>query len=98
LSSSRTPLSITEGDGRGISAFTIPEVVDALQSNAVTFFAVSKDRGQTDTNADPFFLTQGTGSIWLDIESTDFTTILNSILQTVTTSWRFGYITTNPRP
>jgi uncharacterized protein YdhG (YjbR/CyaY superfamily) len=84
------------GDGRGISAFTIPEVVDALQSNAVTFFAVSKDRGQTDTNADPFFLTQGTGSIWLDIESTDFTTILNSILQTVTTSWRFGYITTNP--
>jgi hypothetical protein len=62
----------------------------------VTLFVASSDLGRTNTNADPFFLAQGVGGVWFDILSADFSAVLQSILDTVITSWRFTYITTNP--
>ncbi|MCP4361194.1 MAG: VWA domain-containing protein, partial [Chloroflexi bacterium] len=99
------------GDGTSYTNYTIPEVIDLLNTAGVTLFAVSpnlestagvtNNKGEavelfaTSADNDVRFLAEGTSGIWLDISSADFSLILDAITDIMANQWLFTYTTTN---
>ena len=77
------------------SEYLMSEVVDSLNINSTTLFAVSPYWMELNIHNDVRYLAQETGGIWLNIYSADFTEIIDQIGSIFTTLWELTYTTTN---
>ncbi len=85
----------SDGSSDCDSKYVMSEVVDSLNSNSTTLFAVSPYWMELNIHNDVRYLAQETGGIWLNIYSADFTEIIDQIGSIFTTLWELTYTTTN---